>query len=75
MFQHYILFRGRQPQEEKPCLPQSWSLLGPGKKYETAGVESDEEDIDDSDERTPMINTSSKKEERGTLRKVFSPCV
>ena len=75
MFQHYVLFRGRQPQEEKPCLPQTCSLLRPGKTYETVGVEGEEGDINDSDERTPMINTGSKKKERGTLWRVFSPCV
>ena len=63
MFQHYVLFRGRQPQEEKPCLPQTCSLSRPGKAYETVGVEGEEGDINDSDERTPMINTGSKKRE------------
>ena len=70
MFQHYVLFRGREPQEEKPCFPESWRR--PEKTYATAGVESEEGEYDDSNEKTPMINTSSKKNKMGTLQRVFS---
>ena len=74
IFQHYVLFRGREPQEEKPCFPENW--LRSGKTYETTGVESEEGEFeDDSNEKTPMINTSGKKRKMGTLQRMFSPCV
>ena len=77
MFQHYLLFWGRQPQEETPCLPPI-PCLRREKKYEAVeatGVEGEEEDYEDSNEKTPMINTTSKKSGRGALYRVFSSCI
>ena len=74
MFQHYVLFWGRQPKEETPCLPPIPCLRR--EKYEAVeatGVEG--EDYEDSNEKTPMINTTSKKSGRGALYRVFSSCI
>ena len=69
MFQHYVLFWGKKPQE---ITPYTFGVLW-GKKthvVETTGVEEDEE----CNEKTPMINTSNKKEQR-TWRQVLSFCI
>ena len=66
MFQHYVLFRGKQPREETPLC---WS-----KTVHDAGIETD-----DSNEKTPLINTSQKKKGavcyREKLQRVINFCV
>ena len=64
MFQHYVLFWGKSPQEEATCFNR--------KKNHTVapGIESDE-DKEDGNEKTPLINTSDKKEV-GRLQRVLN---
>ena len=61
MFQHYVLFWGKAPQEDASCF--NW------KKNHT-GIKA-EEDNEDSNEKTSLINASDKKE-LGRLQRVLN---